>query len=309
LRRLILALGSIVLACVVLPWAWFAVFPTTQPDLPTAGRMIEVSPGVSVNALDSGSGRTIVLVHGQPGSAYEWQPMIERLTLRGFRVIAYDRIGYGRSDGRLDDEFTVEANARELAALLDAENLYDVTLVGWSYGGGTSILAARLEPERIGRLILVGSVGPGIEGRPGPPAWIMHGVIRPALRWAMQVPPVGRRVREAFIGVAFAPGTAPEDLSLVHANFARPHSVDTMLSEGRDLDGTAEIDPSSLDVPILIIQGDGDALVPVEIAHELHRLAQNSELWIIEDGSHALPVTHPSELASRIDTFVASGTR
>ena len=72
------------------------------------------------------------------------------------------------------------------------------------------------------------------------------------------------------------------DLDLVKANFAQPHTLDTMLSEGRDLDGRAPIDPTPLALPILIVQGAGDVLVPIAVARELDRRAPNSELWIVD---------------------------
>lgn len=299
-------MAGVLLAVIVLPRAWFAAFPVAQPELPAAGRRVAVAPGVSVNVLEAGEGPTLVLVHGHPGSAYEWRPLIDALAERGFRVLAYDRVGYGRSDARPDDDFTVDANARELLALLASEGLDRATVVGWSYGGGVGIAAARLDPDRIGRLVLVGSVGPGIENRPGPPGWLMRAVIVPAMGWAMEIPPLASRLRHGFTSSAFAPGPPPDDLSLVHANFSRPHTLDTMLSEGRDLDGRAPIDPASLALPILVVQGEGDALVPVSVAKELHRRAMGSELWVVEAGSHALPVTHPAELADRIVDFTAN---
>ena len=113
----------------------------------------------------------IVLVHGLPGCAYDWTPLPERLAALGRRVIAYDRVGYGYSSPRgTESDYTYDDNASELLELLEILDVSDTTLVGWSYGGGVVIRAGLRGSERIGRLVLLGSVGPAIEiirTRPG----------------------------------------------------------------------------------------------------------------------------------------------
>lgn len=309
LRKILLALLFGVAAVLVLPPAWYVLFPEPTPELPPAGRRVEVAPGVGVNLLDEGSGPPLVLVHGHPGSAYDWARLMDALVARGHRVLAYDRVGYGRSDARADGDFTVGANAAELNALLAAEGLRDVGVVGWSYGGATAIVAARQDPSRMARVVLVGSVGPGIEDRPGPPAALVTLVARPALAWLRGVPPLSRRAQAGFLELAFAPEAMPEgSRSVVAANFARPHTFTTAGSEGRDLGGTADLDPAPIEVPILVIHGDGDRLVPFSVAETLHRRAPRSELWRVEGGGHALPVTRPAALADRIAAFVREDT-
>jgi len=229
---------------------------------------------------------------------------MHELAVRGHRVLAYDRVGYGRSDGRRNGKYTVDANADELLALLAAEHLHDIVLVGWSYGGGTSIVATRKDPSRIAGLVLVGSVGPGIENRPAPPRFVMEILAGPALSWVSRVPPVDRRVRAALTAIAFDPDPIANGyLDRLAANFAQPHTLTTFRSEGRDLGGEADLDPSKIELPILIVQGDHDRLVPPGVARELHRRARHSRLWMIPGGSHMLPITHATVLAQKITTF------
>jgi pimeloyl-ACP methyl ester carboxylesterase len=159
-RRVALGLTLLLAALVIVPPLWYAVFPVEAPELPPAGRRIPLGDGLAVNAVDLGSGPAVVLVHGLPGSAYDWAPLSEALAARGRRVIAYDRIGYGHSDGRADGDFTLDANARDLVGLLESEDLRGATVVGWSYGGPVTLLAAGLAPERVARVVLVGSGGP-----------------------------------------------------------------------------------------------------------------------------------------------------
>src|SRR5262245_51609886 len=128
MRRLLVLL-VVVLLGLGLPPIYYAFRPVVPPLLPPAGERIAVRDGMSVNAIVKGEGPAVVLVHGLPGSGYDWAPLVDALAARGFAVIAYDRIGYGRSDARRDDDYTIVGNARDLLGLLETRDLHDVTLV------------------------------------------------------------------------------------------------------------------------------------------------------------------------------------
>lgn len=178
------------------------------------------------------------------------------------------------------------------------------SVVGFSYGGATAITAARKDDSRMSRLVLVGSVGPGVENRDASPQVLVELMAGGGLRWLSYVPPLQRRVLVALTAEAFAPAPiAPGFLAQLAANFAQPHTLTTFTSEARDLDGTADLSPTAIKVPILIVQGDGDRLVPPSVAEELHRQAPGSELWVIPDGGHMLPIIHAAALADRIAAF------
>ena len=304
LRRVLMALLVLVVAAIGVPPLWYTAFPYPAPDLPPPGRLVEVEPGVHVNVIEEGSGPPVVLVHGHPATGYDWQPLMHELAARGRLAIAYDRVGYGRSDGRTNDAYTVAANADELLGLLKALQLEHVELVGWSYGGGTAIAAARKDPSRIDRLVLIGSVGPGIEERDAPPAAVMAFMRGPGLSWLASVPPLGRRFQAMMTGVAFSPeGITPGYLDQLAANFAAPHTLQTYRSEGGDLDGTADIDPAALTLPVLVIHGADDHLVPVAVGRTLAEHAPNARLWVIPQAGHMLPLTRPSKLADHLVAF------
>ncbi len=304
IRRIFLIVTLLIVGVLVLPPLWYAAFPVPAPELPPPGRQVEVAPGVRVNLIEEGTGRPVVLVHGHPGCSYDWAPLMRELAARGHRVLAYDRLGYGRSDARTNGDFTVDANAQELLAVLTSEDLRDATVIGWSYGGGTSIVAARKDDTRMGRLVLVGSVGPGIQDRESPPPVILDYVLRPALSWVSRVPPLALRASAALTRIAFEPEpVAPGFLTQVSANFGRPHTLDTFRSEGRDLDGRAALDPAAIDLPILVVHGEHDRLVPLRVAEGLQRRGRRAELWVLPGGGHMLPVTRPEALAERIVAF------
>ncbi len=309
LRVVVLLIGAVI----VLPPLWYVVFPVDPPpDLPPPGTRVYLGAGVALNVLEEGSGPPVVLVHGLPGSAYDWRVLLPELASRGYRAIAYDRVGYGRSDPRLDDDFTPEANATELLALLRRLGLEEATVVGWSYGGATAMLAAMRGPSPIARLVLVGTGGPdSADAEPPEPSAVMafldSGLV---LRWRAAVPSTGVLLMEALSGVAFSGGPQPDWwLEGLRANFAR---TETLLTYRAEMSGIVDLSseeapaPFAADtiaLPTLLVHGDDDRLAPVAIARYLHTQIPNSTLYEIEGGSHMLPVTHASELAAQIHAF------
>jgi pimeloyl-ACP methyl ester carboxylesterase len=95
-KRALVVLLVLIGALIVLPPLWYAVFPgDPPPELPPAGRRVELPGGVGVNVVEQGTGPPVVLVHGLPGTAYDWRELSPELAKRGRRAIAYDRVGWG----------------------------------------------------------------------------------------------------------------------------------------------------------------------------------------------------------------------
>ena len=102
-------------------------------------------------------GHEIVLLHGQPGSAADWQQLADQLPAE-LRVVALDRPGYGASRQPAGG---FAFNARAVLADLDARGIERAVLAGHSYGGGVALSVAQLAPQRVEALVLLASVGPG----------------------------------------------------------------------------------------------------------------------------------------------------
>lgn len=304
MKRVLLTITALLFAAIALPPLYYLVVPAEVAQLPAAGRRIPVAEGVAVNAIDTGVGPPIVLVHGLPGSAYDWAPLAEALTARGHRVIAYDRVGYGHSDPRLDGAFTPEGNAHDLLGLLESENLRDATVVGWSYGGPISIIAARKDASRIGRLVLIGSGGPSDDPLEPPAAMAL--LSSGPVRWYLAaVPAMGRGLQSGLSVAAFSGGQQPEWwLPNLAANFDKPNMRATYYAEGERFMEN-ELGIEELDLAILVLHGDDDNLAPLAIGDWLARHARNSKLQVVEGGSHMIPITHASELADSIQAFIA----
>jgi pimeloyl-ACP methyl ester carboxylesterase len=306
MRRVLSWLGLVLLAAVALPPLWFALAPApAAPGLPPAEKRVVLASGVGVNVVERGAGPPVVLVHGLPGTAYDWRALLDPLAARGRRALAYDRVGYGHSDARSDDRYSVEQNALELLGLLEALELSDATIAGWSYGGGTAIVAAQRDASRIGRLVLIGSTGPGIENH-GPPPIVRLLFSGPVLAWMRAVPPLAQGLRRSISAAAFSDQPQPAWwLETVNANFARPHTALAWREEGRFAEAVP--DPTGLELPVLVIHGEDDRLSPVDIGRELARRAPRAKLLVVPGGSHVLPITHADLLADEIAAF--GGTR
>jgi non-heme chloroperoxidase len=310
MRRILLVLVLLLTAAVALPPLWFKLFPAKVLQLDAPETFVALASGARMHAIVRGEGPPVVLVHGLPGQASEWRETTQLLAALGRRVIAIDRIGYGHSDARDGADFSFDANARELREMLDALDLADVTVVGWSYGGGTAITAAHQQAAsggepRIARIVLVGSTGPAGE-QSAPPAIVGILFSRPVLRWVRSIPPLGLALQRAMSANAYSEQPQPEwFLPGLAANMAQAKTQEAFVSEGAQLPRDAMPDTTGLALPILVIHGDDDRLVPIEVGRTLAHDNSRAELVEVVDGSHMLPVTHAELLADRIASFSA----
>jgi pimeloyl-ACP methyl ester carboxylesterase len=306
MKKILVGLIVLVAALVLLPplLAPRLGWTPDQSVIPPPGRIIEIAGGQRVNVVETGSGPAIVLVHGLPGNAYDWRPLPERLARGAHRIIRYDRIGYGHSDRRGEDEaFTLETNARELLALLDALQIDRATLVGWFYGGGIVQTAALLAPQRVRRLVLIAAVGPSYQR--STPGWIQRALRSECVvRWGLAAGFPGRAQARQESSRAFGSVEATPAWWLDHAlaMMSIPGTIHSWLEEHRRLrvDG---LRTEEIRVPVLVIQGENDLLVPASVGEDLHRRIAVSELLIVSRGSHMLPITHPDLLAGPILAF------
>jgi non-heme chloroperoxidase len=269
---------------------------------------VTVRDGAAVNALDIGTGQPVVLVHGLPGSAYDWRHLTPELATAGFRVIAYDRLGYGHSDVRPGATHTVQDNAAELLELLRTLNLQDAIVVGWSYGGVTAMQAAVDDRSRISHVVLVGTGGPDSPNAepPAPSGAAKAFYSTPVMRWRRAVPSVSRALMATLSDTAFSGGPQPEWwLDGLQANFKR---WETLLTYRNEM--FAEIDTeamifSDIAAPTLIIHAEDDRLATVEIGRYLSTVIPDAEYIEVPGASHMLPVTHASFLAEKISEFAS----
>jgi len=295
--------GTYALFLLAIP-LWSFAWDLQPPSLPPRGKAVAIDAATTLNVLEQGHGPPVVLVHGSPGSGYESARLMDELAKQGRRAIAYDRVGWGYSARRRDDGlgYSIEANARDLLGLLAKLDVKEVSLVGWSYGGAIAMEAAATGASRIGRVVLISSIGPE-QQEPAP--WIVRSLLAsPSQIWLHSAPPAMDALASGLTGIAAGDGAAPPWwVKLTAANLAAPGTLCTLATEARR-PGHAQLRIEAIERPVLMIHARGDPLVPFVASERLHaRSHQRSTLTPVAADSHMLVVTHPKLVADEIVEF------
>ena len=255
--------------------------------------------GTQLYYKDWGNGQPIVFSHGWPLSADAWEDQMVFLAENGYRVIAHDRRGHGRSEQSWNGN-DMDTYADDLAALLDKLDVSNAILVGHSTGGGeVTRYIGRHGTKRVAGLVLIGAVTPGMlqtaENPEGLPMSVFDGIRegvkadRSQFFKDLTIPfyganRTGRKVsdgvREAFWRLGMQAGLK---------------AVIDCIAAFSESDFTADL--RKIDVPTLIIHGDDDQIVPVDnTARRAAGLIASAELKIYAGGDHGLPTTHKDQI-------------
>jgi len=225
----------------------------------------------------------IILVHGSPGEASEFGPLIPRLAAAGYRVIAVDLPGFGGST-RSVPSYSILAHARYVLALLDALDIPRAHIVGWSMGGGVVLHMADMAPEKIASVTMLAAIGS--QETEGTRSYVFeHFKYAAGFALFLDAP----RLLPHF-------GLIPDRGESVAHSWLRNFDDTDMRPLGGMLGRLAP--------PLLILHGRRDFLVPDWAAVEHHRLARHSRLVMI-DALHFLPFMQPEQSAAHILEFAA----
>ncbi len=318
-RREVLVKGSSLLAASTLlpaagpsPAAAADKSPPPHPPQPERKAMsfITTKDGTQIYYKDWGSGPVVAFSHGWPLSADAWESQMFFLASNGFRCIAHDRRGHGRSSQPWlgNDMDTYADDVNELFTALD---LKGVTMIGHSTGGGeVARYIGRHGSKRVARAVLMGAVPPIMvktASNPGGlPIEVFDGFRKAYLEDRAQF----------FLNVASGP----------FFNFNRPGAkvsqglIQSWWTQGMmcghkngydcikafsETDFTEDL--KKFDVPTLIIHGDDDQIVPIgDSALLSHKLVKNSQLKIYKGGSHSLGDTSKEQLNADLLAFAKS---
>lgn len=270
---------------------------------------VTVSDGTIVAYKDWGRGAPVVFSHGWPLQGDAWENQMLFLAMHGYRVVAHDRRGHGLSSHPWDGN-DMGTYADDLATLLDALDLNDVTLVGHSTGGGeVARYLGRHGSGRVARAVLVGAVPPLLLKTPDHPLGV----------------PI-----EAFDGIRAAVladrSQYFKELSIPFYGANRPDSKvsqglrDTFWAQGMqcgiknaydcikqfsETDFTADL--RKFDAPTLIIHGSDDQIVPIDATARLAAtLIPHATLTVYDGAPHGLPATHKERLNADLLAFLQS---
>jgi non-heme chloroperoxidase len=257
---------------------------------------------------DRGTGRPVVLIHGWPLSSRAWEQQITPLVDAGYRVITYDRRGFGESTQTWGG-YDYDTFAADLNALLIQLDLTEATLVGSSSGGGeVARYLATYGPARIASAVLASAVPPFLQlTTDNPDGGLDDGTIGHFIDGI-----TGDRIAflDQFATMFFSAGSELKVSEHQH-RYARG------LAETASPKGTADSfialattdfrdDLAKVTVPTLILHGDSDGVVPFAISGKRSAdTIPGSELVVIEGGPHGINVSHADEFNQALLTFLS----
>ncbi len=259
---------------------------------------------------DQGTGIPIVLIHGWPLSHEMWDYQAAELPKHNLRVVAYDRRGFGKSSQTWDG-YDYDTLADDLKAVLDTLDLHNVTLVGFSMGGGeVARYMSRHGGARVSKVVFVGSVTPYLLKTDDNP----DGVDKDAFDTMVDSINKDRAdflqtFGKQFYGVNLI--SHPVSQAHLDGDFARAYVASHKATADcvRSFSETDfRHDLTQIHVPALIIHGDADKTVPLESSGELTANAlPNAQYLVYEGAPHGLFFTEKDRLNNDLLTFVEEG--
>jgi pimeloyl-ACP methyl ester carboxylesterase len=281
---------------------------------PARGRHIEVRSGQRVHVIEAGEGPPVLLLHGSSTSSLSFLPLLDRL--EDARAIAVDRPGFGLSEpAHVPRERFRDAAIEFVDEVLDALELETSPLAGNSMGGTWAIWYALARPERVSRLILLGSA-PLLPGtRPPAPLRVMSAPVVGDLLPRVMKPNAKMLVRlMSSVGEQDTIVRYPDLIEALVAAGNDPIASAVNLSELRAVISPLGFRRSSrmhpdelrrLTVPALVLWGDHDPVGGVEVARATARLVPEAQLEVLP-GGHVPYLGNPERVSDLLSAFVRS---
>jgi pimeloyl-ACP methyl ester carboxylesterase len=265
--------------------------------------------GRDVNYVEAGAGPLLLLIHGMAGTAQNWQSVLEPLSLR-HTVVAADFPGHGSSAPGGGD-YSLGSLASGLRDLLVTLGHDRATLVGHSLGGGVALQFTYQFPEMVERLVLVSSGGLGPDVSP-----ILRAAALPGADIFISVTAGVGQHAGGLLGrglgmLGMRPSADVAEVARGYASLSDPIRRKAFLATLRSVVGTEGQRVAALDrlylaeaLPLLILWGDRDPIIPVAHAEEAHRALPTSRLEIFENVGHVPQLESPGRFIAALERFL-----
>ncbi|KTR83227.1 alpha/beta fold hydrolase [Leucobacter chromiiresistens] len=271
----------------------------------------ENSAPIELYYEDQGSGQPVVLIHGYPLNGHSWERQTRELLASGYRVITYDRRGFGNSS-KVHAGYDYDTFAADLNTVLETLDLRDVVLVGFSMGTGElARYVGTYGHERVAKLAFLASLEPFLvqtdDNAEGVPQSVFDGIAESAradrYAWYTQFfsdfynldDTLGSRISQEAV-------TASWNVATSSAPVAAYAVVPTWIEDFRgDVDAVRESGK-----PTLILHGTADNILPIDAtARRFSKLVPNAEYVEVEGAPHGLLWTHADEVNEALAAFLA----
>jgi non-heme chloroperoxidase len=277
-----------------------------MPDVQANGGLLS---STTLHVDDTGGdGRTVLLIHGWPLSAASWSAQVPALQQAGYRVVAYDRRGFGRSD-KPHGGYDYDTLAEDLQWVVTSLDLHDVTLVGFSMGGGeVARYVTRYGLERVHSVVFAAAIPPYLLQTDDNPDGPLTEEL--AAQMAAGLGADRDAFFDRFVTQFFSAGDA-----LVVTESERQDAIALC----RQADQRAALqcmeafartdfrdDLANVTVPTLVLHGDADAVVPLAgSGARTHAAVAGSELVVLAGAPHGCNVSHAAEFNAALLAFLA----
>lgn len=264
---------------------------------------------VKLFVQDIGQGKPVVFIAGWPLSSEMWEYQFNVLPKHFIRCISYDRRGFGKSDKPWDG-YDYDTLASDLNAVLEALDLYEVTLVGFSMGGGEVVrYISRYGDKRIARIALISSVVPFMlktDTNPdGLPREMFDGFVKSAEE---DRPKFLAEFAKSFYGNSFLKNNVSDEILAWHnalAFQASGRATSRCIRSFSETDFRADL--AAIKVPVLIIHGDADKTVPIEVSSQKTSALLPASQYIVYEGApHGLFITEKERLNKDLIQFIGA---
>jgi non-heme chloroperoxidase len=267
----------------------------------------ENSDNVDLYYEDHGSGKPVVLIHGYPLSGASWERQVPTLLSAGYRVITYDRRGFGKSSQPATG-YNYNTFAEDLHKLLTHLELRDLTLVGFSMGGGeVARYIGKYGSSGVSKAVIISGVPPYLLKTADNPEGV-YGSVFTAIEQAVAADRyafftgffrnfyntdvlLGKRVSEQVVQASW--------------NIAAGSSAAASLACVRAWCEDFREDLTRIDIPTLVMHGDADRILPVAATGlRTASLIRGARQLIVKDGPHCIPWTHAQEVNAELLSFL-----
>jgi len=267
----------------------------------------ENSGNIELYYEDHGSGKPIVLIHGYPLNGASWEKQVPVLLEAGYRVITYDRRGFGKSSQPIAG-YNYNAFAEDLHKLVTHLELRDVTLAGFSMGGGeVARYLGKYGSKGVSKAVIISGVPPFLLKTPDNPEAVDGSVFEgiqkavAADRYAFFTEffknfyntdlLLGKRVSEEVVRSSW--------------NVAAGSSATASLACVPTWHEDFRSDLSRIDVPTLVVHGDADRILPITATGlRTAKLIKGARLLVVKDGPHCITWTHAEQVNSELMSFL-----
>jgi pimeloyl-ACP methyl ester carboxylesterase len=258
--------------------------------------------GIQTSYLEAGSGETVLMLHGSgPGvsALANWQHNIPTFAQR-FRVLAPDIVGFGATERADDIVYSLGTWTDHIWAFLDAHGIEKTAIVGNSLGGRIALQMATDRPDRITKMVLMGTPGVGMTPTEGLAALRAyepsHDAMRELLRNYFAVDPA--MITDELVEIRYQASIADGAYEAYRAMFFDPRHAGSEL-------GITENEVRAIATPILLVHGREDKVVPLQVSLKMLGLLPNADLHVFSACGHWTQIERADEFSTLVTDYLA----